>query len=326
MKNSFLLGGLAAAFLGLGVVRGQGPSFAPGAPTAPTGVPQLLPAPAPTDNTSSNGNGNSGSNDDTAPLFLKDQPKGDTDPRTPGVSSWLAYPRGPGCCTLVGRNGPIGSEFYVRTGVTVPFGSGPFASGFNPGWDIEGGVRALFFNPACDAAWTADLSITNLHFSPKKTQPVTLFNIPLAVPNGLGGTTTVIQPSVTGTLTELNDTFVNLSGGREYYLWGAPACCTGACCNCGPRWRAGWDLGGRWGTSKVGLDMGANTVGEQHKTGSVSGVFGSVHTDLEYPCGCWTVFVGVRAEYGYIFSDILQGQNDANLQTMNLMLTFGGRF
>ena len=319
MKNSFCLSGLAAALLGLGVVHGQGPTYSPG----PTGIPPASPpgvqagpsGPGPlTAGQPTNGIGS---------LFAPDQPAApDQTPSGGGISSWLAYPRGPGCCCRVGGDGPIEAEIYLRSGVSVPFGSGVYANDLRPGWDIEGGVRTLFFNKEGDAAWTADLGITNMYFKTLPFRQVTITNFVQQVPNGLGGTTPVNIPTLLVTPTNLNDTFVNISGGRETYLLGGAACCNGEA-----RWRVGWDLGGRWGTSRLDMDRGATTTGgEMHKTGSISGVFMSVHSDIEVPCSCWIIFAGVRAEYGYIFSDILQGQNNLNLQTANLMFTIGGRF
>jgi hypothetical protein len=113
--------------------------------------------------------------------------------------------------------------------------------------------------------------------------------------------------------TEWNRTFANLALGGEWYLSG-PATCNHR------TWRSGFDVGGRWGTAKMDL------TGIQHRTGVLTGVFAAVHSDLEIPCGCYLFFAGVRAEWGYTFSDILQSQNDADVMDVNLMLTAGVRF
>jgi hypothetical protein len=253
--------------------------------------------------------------------FTGDAPAQPSDPSAdgPGVSSWLAYPRPIGCCDLTGRNGPIGSEVYVRTGTSVPIGGGLFGSVMKPGWDVEGGVRALLFNPEQTRAWTADLSVTNIHYytSTAKSAPLINFASQVTIPSTTGGTPTtqtVIIPQFFVTPAGLNDTTVNLAFGRECYLIGAANTCSE------PRWRIGGDVGGRWGSSRLDL------VEIKHKTGSISGFFFSLHSDLEIPCGCCILFAGLRMEYGYTFSKILQQQNDTDLQVLNFVGTVGLRF
>ena len=48
--------------------------------------------------------------------------------------------------------------------------------------------------------------------------------------------------------------------------------------------------------------------------------------DIEYPCGCCTPFAGIRGEYGYTWTDILQHQNRADLQYLGLLFNLGVRF
>jgi hypothetical protein len=223
------------------------------------------------------------------------------------MSSWLVYPRAFGCCGPLGANGPISSEIYVRSGVSFPVGPGFFgASSLHTGWAIQGGGRVLFFNPEVDAAWTVDLSVSNVEFGANHRNVARLFNVTFG--------NNPPTPEVDVTLQGVNQTYANLAGGREWYLLG-----TGYG-SVGPVWRAGVDLGGRYGTTKVDLDQ------IRHRTGQVGGLFGAIHTDLECPC-CGVIFVaGVRAEYGYIWSDVLQRQNNTDLQTINLLANFGIRF
>jgi hypothetical protein len=58
----------------------------------------------------------------------------------------------------------------------------------------------------------------------------------------------------------------------------------------------------------------------------VGGLFLSLHSDVEVPCGCCIFQAGVRAEYGYIWSDILQRHNDTDLESINLLFNAGLRF
>jgi hypothetical protein len=121
---------------------------------------------------------------------------------------------------------------------------------------------------------------------------------------------------------ELNRTYVNLGVGRDWYLWGqAPTYL-----NCGQRecgqlaWRFGIDGGGRYGTAKLSLHE------IQHRKDAIAGIYAAAHTDVEYPCGCCTFQAGIRVEYDYTWMDILQEQNDADVQEINLLFTAGVRF
>ena len=47
---------------------------------------------------------------------------------------------------------------------------------------------------------------------------------------------------------------------------------------------------------------------------TLGGVTFALHGDVEMPTGCCVLFVGGRVEYGAIWSDILQRQNDTDTQ------------
>jgi hypothetical protein len=187
----------------------------------------------------------------------------------------------------------------VRNGASLPFGGGPLARSLDVGWDIQAGMRSLFFNSSMDAAWTADASISNIVNHATMNTPV-LVNIP----------TNFITPV---SVNELNRTFANLALGREWYTSGTATCADGS-------WRSGFDIGGRWGTGRAELH------GISHRTDVMTGVFLAVHSDVEMPWGCYLWHAGVRAEWSYTFSHILQSQNDGDVQDLNLMLTVGVRF
>jgi hypothetical protein len=57
-----------------------------------------------------------------------------------------------------------------------------------------------------------------------------------------------------------------------------------------------------------------------------TGFFLAAHTDVEIPWGGCLFYVGVRAEWGYSFSHILQDQNDGDIQEVILLGTLGVRF
>jgi hypothetical protein len=283
----FFLSGLVGTLLGLGAAQGQdlgGPYTGMGAGPPPPPAPgsQMTAPPAP--------------------------------PRAE-LSDWIVYPRAPGCCGPIGRNGPIYGEVYLRNGASFPLANGVFGHALATGWDVQGGVRALLFNPAREAAWTIDLSINNIHnTSHHQDVPIQLLNVEETVVI-LGNRQTITLPEANVTIKGLNRTFVNLAGGREWYLMG-----TGDPCMDGWNWRAGFDVGGRYGTAR--LDF--NEI--QHKTGALSGLFLAIHSDVEFPCKCCIFNAGLRLEWDYNWTTLLQKQNYSDFQELNLLLTTGIRY
>jgi hypothetical protein len=47
---------------------------------------------------------------------------------------------------------------------------------------------------------------------------------------------------------------------------------------------------------------------------------------VSFPCGCGWFVAGFRAEWGYVWSDILQRQNNSDLILINLLGSIGYRF
>src|SRR5262245_15672463 len=60
------------------------------------------------------------------------------------LSNWITYNRPNGCEGPLAHVLPIGTEFYVRSGPSVPLGNEIFGRTLDVGWAIQGGVRALF--------------------------------------------------------------------------------------------------------------------------------------------------------------------------------------
>ena len=113
------------------------------------------------------------------------------------------------------------------------------------------------------------------------------------------------------TLHDLNQTFANLGGGRDWYLWRSGA--SKSLC-------LGIDAGGRWGTAKADF----NEI--PHRTGMLYGGYAAVHADLLIPVhGCFTFVCGVRGEY-----DLMQNSNilqsTTTLQDASLLVNLGLRF
>jgi hypothetical protein len=222
----------------------------------------------------------------------------------------------PDCCGPLGGDGPISTELYVRLGTSIPLQSGFFGHTLEDGWVIQGGGRALFFNPAADAAWTADFSISNAYNHGQHSDMSALLF--LLFTDNVGVTSRV---PFRVTIRDLNRTFVNLAFGREWYIW-APAA---NCPTCGrmsdePNWRVGFDAGVRYGSAKLELHE------IKHRTEVIEGAFLSVHTDLEVPCGGWVFVVGGRLEWGNTWMHTLLQDTPENVQDVNLLMTLGVRY
>ena len=78
--------------------------------------------------------------------------------------------------------------------------------------------------------------------------------------------------------------------------------------------------------AQQGLILDPSTVAIRHRTDVVGQVFFALHSDVEVPCGCCIFQAGVRVEWDYTWSDILQRQNDSNMQDLNVMINLGIRF
>jgi hypothetical protein len=214
---------------------------------------------------------------------------------TPGLSSWITYTR-PECCGPIGGDGPIFMELYVRSGTTLPIEGDTFGHVLSPGWVIQGGGRSLFFDPDGQTAWTVDLSLSHMYNHGQRSDIVfSVLDAPVS-------------------MKALQRTFGNAAVGRECYLYGPATAC-------GLKWRAGFDLGGRLGTGRADL----NNSPFPHRTDVLYGAFASLHTDVEYPCGCCTFSFGFRAEWDYTWSDIL-AETNSEMEDVNLLLTAGVRF
>ena len=283
---------LVVALAGAGAARAQpNGSAAPAGPVAP---PAALPAPAA----------------QPGPVDAPVPP-----PVGPRLSDYILGAK-PDCCGPLGGDGPIGAEVYVRSGFSFPLQSGFFGHTLSTGWDVQGGVRALFFNTAADAAWTADFSVSNVHNTGQHSDMKAFLSLLVADQTTL---TTTRQPFLVS-VRSLDRTFVNLAFGREWYLWDPAANCACGRMGDGPNWRVGVDAGGRWGSAKLELHE------IKHRTEVVEGAFLSLHSDLEVPCGGWIFVVGGRLEWDNTWMHTLLQDTPENLQNVNLLMTLGVRY
>ncbi len=245
------------------------------------------------------------------PITPEATPYRPTVPANGGLSDWILYKRD--CCE--GKHGvytPLYTEIYVNSGPSVPVGGMTLSRELKTGWSITGGARVLFFNEPHNRAWVVDLHIMNTNEGgggAGNTQfPVTFFQNGVRsdqiVFQGVAGRTTF---SVQG----MNRTSVGLGLGRQWYLREAAN-------SDGCNWRFGIDAGGRYGSERVAF----NEFG--HVVDVVGTTYAAAHTDVEFPCRNFIFHAGVRFEWAYTWSDVLQRTSDS--QDLSFLLTIGVRF
>jgi hypothetical protein len=238
------------------------------------------------------------------------------------LSSWILYNQ-PCCCGPLGTHQPMRYELFLRAGPAFPVAGDIFNRTLETGWAIQGGARVLFFNLEQTRAWTVELSISNIHNKGRRRDiqvPIILndtfpnpdFN-PLFPAGPTNPATITVDEPIPASIQALNRTFVNLGLGRQWYLLGDGGCC-------GPAWRVGMDLGGRWGTGKVSFHE------IRHRTDVLGGLYAALHSDVEIPWGCCIFLAGFRAEWDYSWSDILQTQNNGDMQDIIVLGNIGVRF
>jgi hypothetical protein len=313
-------GAWVLAWLAGGVVLAQEPNAMPRSETVPSAstpipsdspdkqVPETIPAPKPSD----------------SPIAAITG----TPQMPPGTvcSPWNG-PGGTGCCGPIGGNGPILSELFVRNGVNILIGGGIIKETMTTGFVQSFGGRSLFFNPSGSRAWTAEFGIDWFYNnnSGKADNEYVLEFFPGRTEISNGVENIIPDVSIFGNPREYIRAGVHFAFGRETYMF-TPGY------QCGKNFRLGWDIGGRWGYSRLNYNVfpeDFSAEGARITFDRVSDVFGTaffaIHGDVEIPLGpCWTFVTGIRAEAGYNFSDIVLFNSDS--QELNMMLNLGLKF
>jgi hypothetical protein len=277
-----------------GLIAGQ-PEFAPAPAGANVAQPEEIPTQPKVSSTS----------DDS----MQPQPgPGQPELPRPGLSDWITYNRN-GCCSgPVGNHLPLMHELFLRAGVAATLPNTSVGSNLNAGWEIEGGGRILLFNPPATKAWALEAGIStveNWHGTLGTLYPLNVIVNGTRVKFGTGGV-----PGVA--IRGLNRTFVNLGGGREWYLFGSAI-------EPGRKLRVGIDGGGRYGSAKMDLTK------IPHRTDVISGLYAGAHLDLECPfAGACVLYTGLRVEWDYTWMDILQTKSD--IMGINALANFGFRW
>jgi hypothetical protein len=223
-----------------------------------------------------------------------------------GLSDWILYRRD--CCE--GRHGnqtPLYIELYLESGVVYPMHNTLLGSQLHPGWTIAGGARALFFNEPMTAAWVFDGHIFNIDQWGGRQHtgfPVTVFQAGQKHVFGVG--------AVPGaTVEDYNRAGVGVGFGRDWFPW-RPANADGC------SWRIGFDGGGRYASGRVNLDQ----LG--HLNATVGSIYTGFHSDVEIPCRRVIWHIGIRGEWSYNWSSVLQQSSD--VQDLSLLFTTGIRY
>jgi hypothetical protein len=223
----------------------------------------------------------------------------------PATGAATAGPHCAGCCGPLGGNGLIDEELYFRGGTSLPVAGGFFNKVISAGWLVEFGGRSVFYNADDDAAWTADLGLSYTYND--GSRPLQGINF------GAGGGGPLVSVAT------LNRTFGNIALGREYYLRGTAH-------GEGVRWRAGSDLGMRYGTARLDLHDLAQVSQYDRANKWCYGWFASLHSDIEIPYGCCLFVAGIRAEIDQDYLPQLFAGQKSDLTDVNLLLTLGVRF
>ena len=178
----------------------------------------------------------------------------------------------------------------------------------NPGWDIEGGFHVSFFNHDESAAWTVDLSLSNEFNTASSNHAFRVHNV-LA---GVSGE--VLIPQIDVVIKNMDRTSFNYGVGREWYFWD---CATD---DSHTNWRWGFDIGGRWGTTKM------NFENFPHRTEAFTGVYTDFHVDYMFPWRCYIWFAGLRVEWDYDFIHHILQNSDTEITEFNFILEAGMRY
>ena len=220
-----------------------------------------------------------------------------------GLSDWIVYHRD--CCEgKQGRITPFYTELYVEAGPTFPVGGMTMSRQMENGWSFAGGARALFFNEQMTSAWVVDAHVINTNEYAGKLNtafPVTVFQGGAKLAFTGGGA--VVE--------DWNRVAFGLGFGRDWFPW-RPANADGC------SWRLGVDGGGRWGSDRVDFDQFG------HLSSVCETIYAGAHSDVEFPCGPLIWHVGVRCEWNYTWSTVLQRSSD--IQEISLFFTLGARY
>ena len=225
----------------------------------------------------------------------------------------------------VAQWGEMAASGMKSTPSAVPnFVFGPGLPNYlNTGWSVGGGARTLFFDPTHTAAWTIDLGLSYTHnWGTGSHSPVTLLLRNPPTQNQTTGVITV-NPDISAlsAINGIHRESFNYNFRHNWWLWGAGN--TGG--ETGTNVRVGGWVGGRYGSSHVDIIPLNQPGGYSRRQNVFEGFVVGAHVTCEMPMGAWILFGGLRAEYGYDWTNLvppIQG----NLNNANVQVSLGIRF
>ncbi len=209
---------------------------------------------------------------------------------------------GADCCGPMGAHGPIATEIYGRSGASFIISQTRFSDSLKTGYEVMGGGRSLFFNSSGSRAHVVDLGLS---YTTNDGNPNNTFDF----------------SGAPVTIRNLHRTAVSLALGQDWFLGGAGPVGSGSGCS----FRSGFDVGGRYGTSHLDMNIAGIPGGYLRQRDTYAAGFLGVHLDLEVPMGGWTFFSGLRGEYGYSNLNLITGTN-TSVHDINVLLNMGVRY
>jgi hypothetical protein len=188
---------------------------------------------------------------------------------------------------------------------------------------IGGGARTLLFNTEHTAAWTFDLGGSYTHNWGQGAAGASLLFLrtPPQVNAQTGAVTVLPDRAVFTAISAIHRSSFNYNLGRDWWLMGAGN--VGG--EHGTNVRVGAWVGGRYGSAHVDLIPLNEVNGYSRRQNVFQGFVAGGHVTCEAPMGGWILFGGLRAEYGYDWTNLvppLQG----NINNINIQASIGIRF
>ena len=173
------------------------------------------------------------------------------------------------------------------------------------GWSFAVGARALFFNEHMTSACVVDAHVINTNEYAEQTKyGVSRHRLSRGRQARLHRRRRVVE--------DWNRVAFGLGFGRDWFPW-KPANADG--CERGARRR--WRRAAR-GSDRVDFDQFG------HLSSVCEAIYAGAHSDVEFPCGPLIWHVGVRCEWNYTWSTVLQRSSD--IQEISLFFTLGARY
>jgi len=232
-----------------------------------------------------------------------------------------------GCNGPIGKNGPLTYEIYTINGVSLPVGGSPLSASITTGYSTGAGTRTLWFSPERDTAWIFDLSLIYTYNKGQGDRTITVATprvAPIVIDPNTGqptGGERIADGLAPYAIRALNRTNFSFGFGRDWFLWGPGDLQSEQDSN----FRIGSDIGGRWGSASVDLVPRADSTNYLKRGGVTHSVYIGMHADGERPMGSWIFTYGVRAEWGYTFTNLVPPLG-GDIHDVNILFTFGARF